>query len=152
MQKWWSESESHSVVCDSLWPHGLYCPWNSLGQNTGVGNLSLLQGIFPTQASNPGFLPCRWILFQLRHKGSHMRINKGCVWNSSPGNHLLLSESSFIFQCFLFGAPEWLSQGEDVRTSDVESGDFEPHLQGSTWIITEIYRSGSTVLWGSSNI
>jgi len=29
-------------------------PWNSPGQNTGVGSLSLLQGIFPTQGSNPG--------------------------------------------------------------------------------------------------
>ena len=33
-------------------PHGLYSPWNSPGQNTGVGSLSLLQGIFPTQRSN----------------------------------------------------------------------------------------------------
>ena len=41
-------SESCSVVSNSLWPHGLYSPWNSLGQNTGVGSLSLLQGIFPT--------------------------------------------------------------------------------------------------------
>ena len=38
-----------SVVSDSLWPHGLYRPWNSPGQNTGVGCFSLLQGIFPTQ-------------------------------------------------------------------------------------------------------
>ena len=36
------ESESHSVVSDSLLPHGLYSPWNSPGQNTGVGSLSLL--------------------------------------------------------------------------------------------------------------
>ena len=43
------ESASRSVVSDSLWPHGLYSPWNSPGQNTGVGNLSLLQGIFPTR-------------------------------------------------------------------------------------------------------
>ena len=42
-------SESHSVVFDSLRPHGLYSPLNSPGQNTGVGSLSLLQGIFPTQ-------------------------------------------------------------------------------------------------------
>ena len=42
------KSESHSVVSDSFRPHGLYSPWNSLGQNTGVGSLSLLQGIFPT--------------------------------------------------------------------------------------------------------
>ena len=45
-------------------------PWTSLGQNTVVGNLSLLQGIFPIQGSNPGFLHCRQILYQLSHKGS----------------------------------------------------------------------------------
>ena len=43
------KSESHSVVSDSLRPHGLYSPWNSPGQNTGVGSCSLLQWIFPTQ-------------------------------------------------------------------------------------------------------
>ena len=43
-----SESEGHSVMSGSLRPHGLYSPWNSPGQNTGVGSLSLLQGIFPT--------------------------------------------------------------------------------------------------------
>ena len=47
-------SESHSVMSDSLQPHGLYSPWNSPGYNTGVGSLSLLQGIFPTQGSNLG--------------------------------------------------------------------------------------------------
>ena len=39
-------------------------------QNTGVGSLSLLQGIFPTQGSNPGLLHCWQILYQLSHKGS----------------------------------------------------------------------------------
>ena len=47
-------SESHSVVSNSSQPHGLYSPWSSPGRNTGVGSLSLLQGIFPTQGSNPG--------------------------------------------------------------------------------------------------
>ena len=65
-----SESESHSVMSDSLQPHGLYSPWTSLGQNIGVGSLSLLLGIFPTQRSNPGLPHCRWILYQLSHKGS----------------------------------------------------------------------------------
>ena len=65
-----SESASRSVVSDSLRPHGLYSPWNSPGQNTGVGSCSLLQGIFPTQGWNPGLLHCRWILYQLSHKGS----------------------------------------------------------------------------------
>ena len=41
------ESESCSVVSDSVWPHGLYSPWNSPGLNTGVGSCSLLQRIFP---------------------------------------------------------------------------------------------------------
>ena len=47
-----SESEGRSVVSNSLWPHGLYSLWNSPGQNTGVGGLSLLQKIFPTQVSH----------------------------------------------------------------------------------------------------
>ena len=68
------ESESCPVMSDSLWPHGLYSPWNSLGQNTGVGSLSLLQGIFPTQGLNPGLLPCRQILYQLSHQGSPRRL------------------------------------------------------------------------------
>ena len=47
----------------------LYSPWNSLGQNTGVGSLSFLQGIFPTQGSDPGLPHSRRILYQLSHKG-----------------------------------------------------------------------------------
>ena len=47
-----------------------YSPWNSPGQNTRVGSLSLLQGIVPTQWSNSGLLHCRWILYQLSHQGS----------------------------------------------------------------------------------
>ena len=61
-------------MSDSLQPHGLYSPWNSLGQNTGVGSLSLLQRIFPTQGSNPGLLHYRWILYQLSHKGQETQL------------------------------------------------------------------------------
>ena len=50
------KSESRLVVSDYLWTYGLYSPWNSPGQNTGVGSLSLLQGIFPTQELNQGLL------------------------------------------------------------------------------------------------
>ena len=78
------ESESHSVMPNSLQLHGLYSPcnspgqntevgsrsllqdsWNSPGQDTGAGSQSLLQGIFPTQGLNPGPL-----LNQLSHQGS----------------------------------------------------------------------------------
>jgi len=75
-------SESHSVMSDSLCPHGLYSPWNSPGQNTGVGRLSLLQGISPTQGLNPGLLQCRWILYQLSHEGSP-RILEWIVYSFS---------------------------------------------------------------------
>ena len=69
-----SESESCWVVSHSLRPHGLYSPWHSPGQNTGVASHSLLQGIFPTQGLNPGLLHCRQILYQLSHKGSLVAI------------------------------------------------------------------------------
>ena len=78
-------SESHSVVSDSLQPHGLYSLWNSLGQNTGVGSFSLLQGIFPTQGSNPGLQHCRWMLYQLSHKGSP-RILEWVAYHFSMGS------------------------------------------------------------------
>ena len=48
----------------------LYSPWNSLGQNTGVGSLFLLQGILPIQGLNPSIPHCRQILYQLSYKGS----------------------------------------------------------------------------------
>ena len=57
-------------MSDSQRPHGLYSPWNSLGQNTGAGSHSLLQGIFSTQGLNPVLPHCRWILYQLSHEGS----------------------------------------------------------------------------------
>ena len=56
------KSESRSVVFHSLWPHELYSPWNSSGQNAKVDNHSLLQRIFPTPGSNPGLRHCRQIL------------------------------------------------------------------------------------------
>ena len=63
-RKWKSLSRVQLFVT-----HGLH-PWDSPGQNTGVGSLSLLQRIFPTQKLNPGLLHCRQIRYQLSHKGS----------------------------------------------------------------------------------
>ena len=62
-----------------------YILWNSSGQSTGMGSLSLLQGIFPTLGSNPGLLLCRWILFQLSHKGSP-RILEWVAYPFSSGS------------------------------------------------------------------
>ena len=48
----------------------LLCPWDFQGKSTGVGCHFLLQGIFPTQGSNPGLSHCRQTLYHLSHQGS----------------------------------------------------------------------------------
>ena len=86
LRKWkLSENESLSVVSDSLRPHGLYSPWDSPGQNTGVGSLSLLQEIFPTQGSNPGLPHYRRILYQLNYQAI-IRIHLGIDITCSQSN------------------------------------------------------------------
>ena len=72
-------------MSDSLRHHGLYSPGDSPGQNTGVGSLSLLQGIFPTWGLNPSLPHCRQILYQLSHKGSP-RILEWVAYPFSSGN------------------------------------------------------------------
>ena len=56
-------------------------PWNSPGQNTGVGRCSLLQEVFPTQGSNPDLPHCRWILYQLSHREALIPswLTKKCI-------------------------------------------------------------------------
>ena len=73
---WRGRRWKSSVVSNSLQHHGLYSPWNSPGQNTGVGGLCLLQEIFPTQGSNPGLPHCWQILYQLSYQGSPL-IGRG---------------------------------------------------------------------------
>ena len=109
-----SESKSHSVVSDSLQSHG-NSPWNSLGQNTGVGSLFLLQGIFPTQRSNLGLPRCRQILHQLSHQGSPRILEwlaypfPGAVPDSGikPGSLALQADS---LPAELPGKPTWPSK------------------------------------------
>ena len=83
-----SESESRFVVSNSLQPQGPYSPWNSPGQNIGVGSLSLLQGTFPTQGLNPDLPHHRQILYQLSHKESPPKGNLISIMRS---NYLLSS-------------------------------------------------------------
>ena len=78
-----------------------YSPWNFPGQNTGVDSLSLLQGIFPTQGSNPGLQHCRQILYQLSYKRSPRILewvahpfSRGSSW---PRNQTRVSSTSGAF-------------------------------------------------------
>ena len=107
-----------SVVSDSLGPQWtvaprLLCPWNSLSENTGVGCYALLQGIFPTQGSNPGLLHYRQILHHLGHQG---------VLNFSAGDMQQVKES---LQCcgshFWEHEDESEIQGRVMATSHVKA-------------------------------
>ena len=81
-------------------PGTLYNPWNSPGQNTGVGSCSLLQGIFPIQGSNPGIPHCRQILYQLEPPGKPKNTGVGSLsllqWSSHPGIEPALQADWFI--------------------------------------------------------
>ena len=63
------------TVCNPMdcSPPGSCVHGDSLGKNTGVGSLSLLQGIFPTQGWNPGLPHCRQILYRLSHQGNCLK-------------------------------------------------------------------------------
>jgi len=81
----WSEVkvvQSCSTLC-----HPMDCPWNSPGQNTWVGSLSLIQGIFPTQVLNPGLPHWRWDdLCQLSHREARPLINHVLILHTVLGN------------------------------------------------------------------
>ena len=101
-------------MSNSLRPHGLYSPRNSPGQNTGLGSCSLLQGIFPTQGSNPGLLHCRQILFQLNYQGSP-RILEWVTYPFSSRSSQLRNQTrvfciadGFFYQLSYQGSPEEL--------------------------------------------
>ena len=76
---WWVSKESCSIASDSLPPHGFHSPWNSPGQNTRVSSFSLLQGIFPTQGSNPGHPCCRWISLPAEPSGKPKNTGVGSL-------------------------------------------------------------------------
>ena len=80
-----NESESHSVISDLLRLHELYSPWDSPGQNNGVGSHSIPLSKGSSQARdhlNPGLLHFRQILYQLNHQGSPC-IRLYCTINTS---------------------------------------------------------------------
>ena len=110
--KWNKSNRERQVLCDIISSvHG-----ESPGKNSGVGCHALLQGVFPTQGSNPDLPHCRWILNHLSHQGSpSMYMYFQCVYNlymcvyNYLYNEILLShkkEWSFAF----FQQCGWISQ------------------------------------------
>ena len=101
-------------------PPGSSVHGDSPGPNTGAGSCSLLQGIFPTQGSNPGLQHCRWILCHLSHNGSLQSIYSqiSFQWNLILRPVLLLNSHSV--KPPLLAPASWRTLGEEVRHSSLE--------------------------------
>ena len=130
-------------MSNSLEPYGQYSPWNSPGQNTGVGSLSLLQGSFPTQGSNQDLSHCRRILYQLSHKGSlflgnntREKKNDSCLNEAEflafiPWNFLLCSGVMWRNYCHLQNWLEnWCSR---ICLDEVVTSLFEQLFTFGPW-------------------
>ena len=88
----------------------VYIPWNSPAQNTGVGSLSLLQGIFPTQGSNPGLLHCRgFVLAEPQGKPKNTGMGSlslfQWIFPTQESNWGLLHCRWIIYQLSYHGSP-----------------------------------------------
>ena len=134
-----SPSENRSVVSDSLRPHGLYSPWNSPGQNTRVCSLSLLQGIFSTQGSNPCLPHCGLILYQLSHRGSP-RMLEWVTYCFSRGSSQ--SRNRTWASCI---AGRFFYQLSSRNSLPAELPGIKPTLQGR-FLTTGSYHQGSSLL------
>ena len=107
-------------------------------KNTGMGSLSLLQGIFPTQESNQGFLHCGCILYQLSYQGSPFWTRVLSKWE--PENQNLRVSSPFLtekshpkkYPCVLLGVGEvmWFrwtkSDGKGKLVAQIVTSDAHP--------------------------
>ena len=100
-------------MCPTLWPTKLLCPWGwtrILGKNTGVGCHALLQEIFPTQGSNPGFSHCRQILYHLSHHCEKSSI--------SPTNFWEIKLNKMNYVSVVTGEMAW-THGTDMVTTRI---------------------------------
>ena len=122
-------------MSNPLQPHGLYSSWNSPGQNNRMGILSLLQGIFPTQESNPSVLHCRQILYQLSHKRSPRKLERVTYPFSIRSSHLGIE----------LGSPAWQVDSLPPELSG------KPKLRFRTEIIVMILSQFISHLFASKN-
>ena len=144
--KWKLVTQSCPTLCDPMEPTRLLCPWNSPGKNSGVGCHFLLQGIFPTQGSNPGhhiakdYLPTEppgkpWRSLPLWRKWQTQGI---WVWKYDHDKAMtnldsvleirdimLLTKAcivkAMIFLVFMYGCDSWtIKKAECLRTDAFE--------------------------------
>ena len=115
-----------TVACTTL-----LCPWNFPGKSTGVGCHFLLQGIFPTQGSNPGLPHCRQTLYCLSYLcmyESESEVAQSCPTLCDPVDsslHQAPPSMGFSRQEYWSGLP--FPSPEDLPNPGIEPGS--PVLQ-----------------------
>ena len=92
-------------------PPGSSVHGDSPGKNTGVGCHALLQGIFPTQWSNPGLPHCRWILYCLSYRGSPNIFFFLVLLKYTWYKHWYEFKTYKIMIWFIYGMKWWLPVG-----------------------------------------
>ena len=149
MRKWVKVAQSCLTLCDPM-----ESPWNFPGQNAGKFHgifqripgkecsLSFLQGIFPTQGSNPGPSHCRRILYQLSHKGSpkwelKSEVTQSCPTVCDPMDHSLPGSS--IHRIFQARILEWVAISFSRQTGKVNCSIF---------LCLDYYTAVKTDYWG----
>ena len=112
-EKW---SESHSVVSDCLEHQGLHSPWNFPGKNTGVGSLSLLQGIFPRIEHRSPALQADSLPAELQGKSKNTGVGSLSllqqIFPTQESNRGLLHCRQILYQLSQKGSPrilEWVA-------------------------------------------
>ena len=98
-------------------------------KNTGVGSLSLLQGIFPTQESNQGLLHCRWILNQLSYQGSHQSLKDLEQLHSLRAK---ITKQSLTERVWVRGPPESLRDKEGTSGTSLAVQRLRLHASSAS--------------------
>ena len=132
-------------------------PWNSPGQDTGEGSLSLLQGIFLTQGWNPGLPPCLRTLYQLSHKGSPTNNQDN---NNNSSNRYLLSTYSVLNPCWTSLVAQNVKHLPTMQETRVQSLGWEDllekematHSSSLTWKIPWTEEPGRLQSVGSQRV
>ena len=140
---------------NSLQSRGLYSPWNSLDQNTGVGSLLLLQEIFPTQGWNSGLTQCRQILYPLSHKGKSKNTGVGSssllqwIFLTQKLNQGLLHCRWILYQLNYQGSPAGKPQ---LQLKYSLSSQFRYKTSSSIWELRSFQtQKSSTYSWTQLN-
>ena len=98
-------------------------------KNTGVGSLSLLQEIYPTQESNQRLLHCRWILYQLSYQGSHQSLKDLKQLCSLRAK---ITKQSLTERVWVLGPPETLRDKEGTSGTSLAVQGLRLHASSAS--------------------